>query len=259
MNTSTTTYSESMLEQLKEVLNALNWTKSQVLVYCTLVEKGAMKPADLSLNANVAQGKIYSVLDELENTKGVIFKSKSSHKLYDAQNPRSVLEKILSDLDQQKEDALKDAEQVYEMRSEQIPGKVACYTVQSISGIKITIRDLCSKSKKSVNISDDDLRWIGNDERKMIGKLIRDGKKVNLLSTLIPKNILEELQQLKVNIRISESVKPFYVFDNKSVLLRFSSPDSGVVINDQKFILEKKEEFDKKFKMSQQLPKIEEI
>lgn len=259
MNTSNTPYSESMLEQLKDVLKALKWTESQVSVYCTLVEKGAMKPADLSLHANVAQGKIYSVLDELENTKGAIFKSRSSYKLYDAQNPRAVLEKILSDMEQQKEAALKDAEQVYEMRSEQIPGKVACYTVQSISGIKITIRDLCSKSKKFVNISDDDLRWIGNEERKMIARLIRDGIKINLLSTLIPKNILEELQQLNVNIHISENITPLYIFDDKSVLLRFSSPDSGVVINDEQFILEKIDEFNKKFKIGKKLPRVEEI
>ena len=50
-----------MLVQLKEVLKRLKWTEGQTSVYCTLVEKGAMKPADLVIHAGVAQGKIYSV------------------------------------------------------------------------------------------------------------------------------------------------------------------------------------------------------
>ncbi|MEM3065302.1 MAG: helix-turn-helix domain-containing protein [Candidatus Nitrosotenuis sp.] len=225
-----------MLEQLKEVLRGLKWTDSQVSVYCTLVEKGAMKPADLSLHANVAQGKIYTVLEELEKTKGVIFKSKSSHKLYDAHNPRYVLEQIMSDLHEKVDDALIDAEQIYEKRSEQIVGKLNCYTIQSISGVKTSLRELISSCKKSLKFHDNDLRWIGTDERKMIARLIRDQKKVKIISTKAFKNILEELSLSKVDVKLNEKNNSFYIFDDEIALIRFSSPDSAVVIKEKSFV-----------------------
>ena len=95
-----------MLEQLKDVLKSLKWTEGQTLVYCTLVEKGAMKPADLVIHAGVAQGKIYSILEELERSKGAVIKFGSRPTKYDAQNPRHVLNKIISDVEQMKESAL---------------------------------------------------------------------------------------------------------------------------------------------------------
>ena len=258
MNTRSTLDGESMLEQLKEVLRALKWTESQVAVYCTLVEKGSMKPADLSLHASVAQGKIYTVLEELEKTKGVIFKSKSASKLYDAQNPRYVLEQIQSNLNQQIKEALADAEQIYEKRSEQDIGKLNCYTVQSISGVKITLRELIKNCKESLKIFDTNLRWIGSDERKMISRLILDKKNVEIISTPAFKNILDELSSTKVKVRYTKNNGSFYIFDDKMTLIRFSSPDSAVIIKEKELVNERLEIF-KQETRNNKLVKPEEI
>jgi len=258
VNTRSTLDGESMLEQLKEVLRALKWTESQVAVYCTLVEKGAMKPADLSLHASVAQGKIYTVLEELEKTKGVIFKSKSASKFYDAHNPRFVLEQLKSNLDQQIKEALSDAEQIYEKRSEQDIGKLNCYTVHSISGVKITLRELIKGCKESLKIFDTDLRWISSDERKMISRLILDKKKVEIISTAAFKNVLDELSISKVKVRYTKNSGSFYIFDENVTLIRFSSPDSAVVIKEKEFVSERLEIF-KQEQQNNELVKPEEI
>ena len=170
-----------------------------------------MKPADLSLHASVAQGKIYTVLEELENTKGVIFKSKSASKLYDAQNPRYVLEQLKSNLDELIKEALSDAEQIYEKRSEQDIGKLNCFTIQSISGVQIILRKMIKQCQKSLKIFDTDLRWIGTDERKMISRLILDKKNVEIISTPAFKNILDELSSSKVKVRYTKNEGSFYI------------------------------------------------
>lgn len=259
MNTKITLNGESMLEQLKDVLRGLKWTESQVAVYCTLVEKGAMKPADLSLHASVAQGKIYTVLEELEKTKGVIFKSKAASKLYDAHNPRFVLEQILSDLTQQIKKVLVDAEQLYENRSEQDIGKLNCYTVHSISGVKIALRELIKDCKKSLKIFDTNLRWIGSDERKMISRLVLDGKDVEIISNLSSKNILDELSRREIKVRYTKNNHSFYLFDDVVTLIRFSSPDSAVVIKEKQFVTERLEIFKQEKKITKLVQKPEEI
>lgn len=232
-----------MLEQLKDVLKGLRWTESQISVYCTLLEMGTMKPADLSLRASVAQGKIYSVLRELSNVNGAVFESKASHKMYDAQNPRHVLEHILDDLRNRAEMALAEAEQVYEKRSEQIAGRLNCYTVQSISGVRICARDLANECKKSLKICDMDLNWIMPDIKSIQRRARSKEISVTIISTEAYSETLKDLTYSNVIGMVGKTENRFCIFDDKTVLLRFVSPDSATLVSEQTFVSEWREKF----------------
>lgn len=237
-----------MLEQLKDVLKLLKWTEGQASVYCTLVERGAMKPADLVIHAGVAQGKIYSVLEEL-SMKGAVIKLDGRPTKYDAQNPRYVLDRLLGEVEDLKEKALQQgAEEAYEKRYEQMVRETTCWVVQGISGVMVQLRSLVANCNSSLKVSDPDLNWIGSSEHKMFNKLLREGKVLQVLGTPAFKDVLEDLSNNGADVRASSGVSPsYYLVDETAVLLRFSLPDCGVVIRDGAFVLGKVEQFDSDF------------
>ena len=243
-----------MLEQLKDVLKSLKWTEGQTLVYCTLVEKGAMKPADLVIHAGVAQGKIYSILEELERSKGAVIKSGSRPTKYDAQNPRHVLNKMISDVEQMKESALQQgAEEFYEKRYDQMVEKTICWTVQGISGVLIQLRSFIGDCDSSLKISDPDLNWIGSSEYKILEKLLRERKTVKIIGTPVFQEVLEDLQSKGADVRMCDKLLPYYLIDDKISLMRFHLPDCGTVIKDSVFVDSKVSEFESNFKRGKKL------
>lgn len=237
-----------MLEQLKNVLKLFKWTEGQASVYCTLVERGAMKPADLVIHAGVAQGKIYSVLDELSVLKGAIIKLDGRPTKYDAQNPRYVLDKLLDGVITMKEDALQHgAEEAYERRYEQLVKETTCWVVQDISGVLVQLHSLVANCSSSLKVSDSDLDWIGSSEHRMFNKLLREGKTVQLLGTSAFNDVLDDLGNSGADVRISDDLSSYYLIDDKVVLLRFTLPDCGVVIRDDMFVHDKVKQFDSRF------------
>lgn len=238
-----------MLEQLKDVLKLLKWTEGQASVYCTLVERGAMKPADLVIHAGVAQGKIYSVLDELSALKGAVIKLDGRPTKYDAQNPRYVLDRLLGEVGDLKEKALQQgAEEAYEKRYEQMVRETTCWVVQGISGVMVQLHSLVANCNSSLKVTDPDLNWIGSSEHKMFNKLLREGKALQVLGTPAFKDVLEDLGNNGADVRTSSGVSPsYYLVDETAVLLRFSLPDCGVVIRDGAFVRGKVEQFDSDF------------
>ena len=242
-----------MLEQLKEVLKLLKWTEGQVSVYCTLVEKGVMKPADLVFYAGVAQGKIYSVLDELSK-KGSVIKLHGKPAKYDAQNPRFVLDTQLDNIKTRKEDALQQgAEEAFEKRYDQIIKETTCWAVQGISGVMVQLRSLVEDCKSSLKISDPDLNWIGSSEYHMFGKLIRENKTLQIMSSPASTDVLEDLSSKEADVRVCDELSPYYLIDDKAVLLRFILPDCGVVIMDKAFVCDMVKQFDSDFECGNKL------
>ena len=233
-----------MLEQLKKVLKLLKWTEGQASVYCTLVERGAMKPADLVIHAGVAQGKIYSVLDELYTSKGAIIKVDGRPTKYDAQSPRYVLDTLLDDVKEMKENALQQgAEEAYEKRSEQLVKETTCWVVQGISGVMVQLHSLVGNCGSSLKISDSSLNWIGSFEHKIFNKLLREGKTLQILSESAFSEVLEDLSNNGSDVRTGTGLSSYYLIDDKTALLRFSLPDCGVVIRDDAFVQDKINQF----------------
>lgn len=238
-----------MLEQLKKVLKSLKWTEGQASVYCTLVEKGAMKPADLGIHAGVAQGKIYSVLDELSKSKGAVIKLESKPTKYDAQNPRYVLDMLISNVQTQKDEALQQgAEEVYEKRYDQRIRETTCWAVQGISGVQVQLISLAADCSSSLKISDPNLNWTGSPEYSMFNKLLREGKTLQVLGTPAFEDALVDLISLGACVRIDKRISSsYYLIDEKAALLKFSMPDCGVVIKDREFVRSKVEQFNSDF------------
>ena len=212
-----------------------------------------MKPSDLVIHAGVAQGKIYSVLNELDRN-GAVIKLNDRPIKYDAQNPRYVLNKILGDVEKMKDGALQHgAEEAYEKRYEQLVKETTCWVVQGISGVLIQLRSLANNCNTSLKISDPDLNWLGRSEHKVINKLINGGKTLQVISRAAFTDVLEDLNNNGADVRTYEELPSYYLIDDEIVLLRFNLPDCGVVIRDSAFVHDKAKQFECHFEHGKKL------
>lgn len=233
------------MEALDEALKALRWTGGQASVYSTLVERGAMKPADIVVRAGVAQGKIYTVLEELLG-KGAVIKTRDRPAMYDAQNPRHVLGREIRGIEDVKERAMAaGAEEAYEKRYDQTVKEAPCWTVHGMNGIHVQLAEMADGCRESLKIADEDLGWLGVPGRKLLNRTAK-GRRVMVAGTSAFK---EELGRLGAGIeaRVCSFVRPCCLVDDKAVLVRFDKPDCALVVRDAGFAVPFVDGFDKMF------------
>lgn len=233
-----------MLGQLKNVLKSLRWTDSQASAYCTLIEKGAMKPSDLAIHSDIAQGKVYSVLDDLERKKGAVVKEGGRPTMYRAQHPRHVLAHQIERIGEMRDLALEEAEGAYEGQYERADRKEVCWSVQGISGVQIQLRRLLGECKKSLKIADPDLGWATTAVR---GFAIEGGAEIEVVGAPAQLSRLEALRRAGAGVRMSGAPGRCCIVDERVAMVRFTGPDSAIVVRDGAFVAERTGRFDDEF------------
>ena len=235
----------SMLGQLKNVLKSLKWTDSQASAYCVLVERGAMSPSDLAIHSDIAQGKVYAVLDDLERNKGAVVKEGKRPTMYKAQHPRYVLTYQIERIVEMKDQALEEAEGAYEGQYERTDREAVCWSVQGISGVQIQLRRLLGECKKSLKVSDSDLGWVSTAMREFA----KGGAKVEIeiLGPPAQASRLETLRRNGAAVRTCSSPRRCCIVDDKVAMVRFTGPDSAIVVRDSSFVAGRIDEFNGEF------------
>lgn len=218
-------------DRLVEALKDIGWSDGNASVYATLVEQGVMKPADLVARSGVAQGKIYTVLDEL-NKRGAIVKIGDRPALYDAQHPRGVISKEFMALQESKDEAVNTAEEAYEQRHAQVARKTACWTVYGMGGIQVQMHDLLADCKESVRIADRDLRWLDVHAETLAKKAER-----LTVELAVPESLSapDKPYMGRAETRMCRDIGTCCLFDDKVVMARFESPDCALLVRDRSF------------------------
>lgn len=239
-----------MLGQLKNVLKSLRWTDSQASAYCTLIERGAMKPSDLAIHSDIAQGKVYSVLDDLERNKGAVVKEGGRPTVYKAQHPRHVLAHQIERIGKMKDLALEEAEGAYEGQYERAGREEVCWTVQGISGVQIQLRRLLGECKKSLKIADSDLGWATTAVR---GFANEGGAEIEIVGAPAQSSRLEPLRRAGARVRMHGAPGRCCIVDERVAMIRFAGPDSAIVVRDSEFVAERIDRFDDEFARGDEL------
>lgn len=219
--------------QLKEFLKTLNWTMYESSAYCAIVENGPLKANDLAIKAGIPSGRVYEVITNLVN-KGWLKKTGERPSIYDAQNPRLVLQMELDKLQKKMAKSLEDAEETWELRTGRIGDTDdKSWTVSGIHGIILEVRDLCANAKSSVKMVDPDLTWLTGSDFHKFEDLIKGGIQVSVVSSNASINELRRLGNGGAQAYASTKQNPsFYIIDNELVLMRLVGPDSGTVVRD---------------------------
>jgi len=220
--------------KLQEFLKKHNWTEYESKAYCTIVENGPMKANDLAIKAGIPAGRIYEVITRLRD-KGWLKRTQSRPAIYDAQNPRTVLDVEVDQLQMEMKEPLEKAEEAWEVRQGRIGGADdKSWTVSGIYGIILEFRGLCNSVEKSIKIIDSSLQWLSNRDLERLVKLTKNKVKVSIASTDRHKDQLNRLASIGVKTYVLEKIDvSFYIFDDETVMIKFVSPDNGTVIKDR--------------------------
>ena len=219
---------------LQGFLKQLDWTEYESKLYCAIVENGPMKANDLAIKAGIPVGRIYEIIKRLRN-KGWLKRTQSRPAIYDAQNPRTVLQVAMDRLNAEMKDPLEKAEEAWEMRQGRIgDADDKSWTVSGIYGIILEFRDLCGGIKKSLKIVDSSLQWLSARDFDRFKNLTKNGVKISIASTDLHKDVLAKLANIGVYAFIFTNTDvSFSVFDEEVVMLKFASPDNGTVVKDK--------------------------
>lgn len=219
--------------QLKELLKTLGWTVYESSAYCAIVENGPSKANDLAIKADIPPGRVYDVITNLLN-KGWLKKTGNRPAIYDAQNPRLVLQMELDKLQKKMAESLTDAEQAWELRTGRIgDADDKSWTVSGIHGTIIEIRNLIADAKSSIKISDSTFSWLSGRDFHKLEELMRKGVQVFIVSTNASLDELKRLGNAGARAYVTNKQHPsFYVIDNAIVLMKMVGPDNGTVVRD---------------------------
>lgn len=219
---------------LQEFLKQLNWTEYESKLYCAIVENGPMKANDLAIKAGIPAGRIYEIIKRLRD-KGWLKRAQSRPAIYDAQNPRTVLQFAIDQLKAEMKEPLEKAEEAWEMRQGRIgDADDKSWTVSGIYGITLEFRDLCRGIKKSLKIVDSSLQWLSARDFDKFKNLTDSGVEISIVSTDLHKDKLTKLANIGINVFIFTSTDvSFSVFDEEIVMMKFVSPDNGTVVKDK--------------------------
>lgn len=219
--------------QLKEFLRELNWTEYESSAYCAIVENGPMKANDLAVKAGIPPGRVYEVVINLTN-KGWLKKTGTRPAVYDAQNPRLVLQVELDNLQKRMAESLKDAEQVWELRTGRIgDSDDKSWTVSGAHGTILEVRNLLGVAGKRVRIADSRIDWLTGSDINKIRELAAKGTVITVVST---EHCIEDLKRLSaagidawVTAKLDLS---FYIIDEELVLMKLNNPDNATIVKD---------------------------
>lgn len=240
--------------QLKEFLKTLGWTVYESSAYCAIVENGPMKANDLAIKSGIPPGRIYEVISTLAN-KGWLKKTGMRPTIYDAQNPRLVLERELDKLEKEMTESLETAEEAWELRTGRI-GDLddKSWTVSGIHGIILEVRSLCLGAKKSIKIVESALGWLTGSDVHKFEDLSKKNIKISVIGTDAYINDLRRLSDTGIDANVSKKQNmSFYIIDDEIVLMKLNSPDSGTIVRDENIAKMFVTKFDKMIKMAKKV------
>lgn len=219
--------------QLKEFLRELNWTEYEASAYCAIVENGPMKANDLAVKARIPPGRVYQVVTNLTN-KGWLKKTGARPAIYDAQNPRLVLDVELEALQKRMAESLKDAEQVWELRTGRIgDSDDKSWTVSGAHGVILEVRNLLTAPAKRIRIADSRIDWLTGSDINKLRDLLNAGATITVVSTKQCEEYLKRLSAAGIDALLIDKLDlSFYIIGEEIVLMKLNSPDNATIVRD---------------------------
>lgn len=236
---------------LVELLSLFRWSRYEAFAFSTLVNNGPMRAKELAIKANIPLSRIYDVTSALRK-KGWVRVHGGKVKIFVAQHPKYVLEQELNNLREHIDVAVKELEEKWELREENVfPGEDKAWVVEGTNGVLIEIRQLLRKAKRCVRIENGCTEWLTPKDMNTIKELaLKNGVKVRVVDT--NNVILKKIATVGAHVKIAPAVEQNrYIIDDKYALLIVgSNPVVGIVINDKETVKSMAEKYDILFKKS---------
>lgn len=217
-----------------ELWMLFGWSRYEASAYNFLARTRPMSAKELSTRAGIHDSKIYAAMAVLEEKGYVKVIGNSRNKIYDAQNPRYVLEHELKRFQTDVRNKIKHLEAQWETREGKNFSENEAAWVVKDAGIAIELKQMLKKAKHSIKIIDDKMNWPTKKDLNMLRDLARSGRiKINVISANT--DILSQLAGFGCNVKIFPELEHnWYIVDDSSVLLiTGANPPTGTVLHNK--------------------------
>lgn len=220
------------MDQLRDALQAFGWTKYEAACYSALVRAGAMKASRVASEADIMQSKIYQPLSTLEE-KGYVKITDENPKIYEAQNPKYVMEQEERRFNQEKRDVLEKLQEGWEIGAEAQNAENNAWVVQGREGLVMELSRLLDNTDESIKVFDSRLVRAPRD---VVDKLAdqADEVDVQVVAGSQSRDQLHRLQKEGADVRERTELmrSAYYIFDDDKVLLNLSGGRTSTVVED---------------------------
>jgi sugar-specific transcriptional regulator TrmB len=237
------------MEQLKEALAQFGWGNYEAGCYAALVRFGSMKASRVASETGIRKSKVYEPLNNLEE-KGYVKITSENPKVYNAQNPRYVIEQEQRKFDTESQQVLEQLQEAWEIQEELEPQKDHAWVVSSRNGAEMELSKLVEEAEESIKGFDRMLIRAPREVVETLEERAEDGLEIELVGGSQSRRRLTRLERAGATVRELTEINrsSYYIADGERVLLNIGGGETTVVFEDQDIANIIKKDFQNTFK-----------
>ena len=217
---------------LKELLHTFGLSKSEASTYVVLMDKGPIPARELAIAAGVPQPRVYSIIRTLVE-KGFLREVSRRPAKYDAMNPGFVLRSKLSELRENMEAQLAEAEQIFEMRLGTKPPDSSAWISYGRDVWIAEITDMLTRCQQSFAGVFTNVGWVTDEGLlKLLKRVATSKAHVRIIGLKNPSyeedlEILRDATKAEVRVVPRISTESFAAIDDARVLITLEDGGTG--------------------------------
>jgi len=221
------------MEQLRDALEKFGWTNYGAACYAALVRFGEMKASRVASETGIRKSKVYEPLNQLEED-GYVKIIDENPKMYAAQNPQYVIEQEQRRFTEESQEVLETLQEAWEVQEELGSDTDYAWVVKGRDGTSMELSQLIDSADDSIEAFDNRLARVSRDVIEKLEECAEDGLDIRIVSGSQARDRLELLQRVGAEVReLTELTRSsYYIVDGERALLKLSSGDSTVVVED---------------------------
>ncbi|MDS0297536.1 hypothetical protein NDI76_02115 [Halogeometricum sp. S1BR25-6] len=208
----------------------MGWGKYEASAYRVLVRYGPLEASDVVVRAEIPNGRVYDVLNQLYSQDAVIKQGVQPTK-WDAQNPRKLIEPNQRKFEDMAVEAIEALEPAYDLNLES--QSHPAWITTGIGDTSTKARELFERTESRLWILERTF-WLSPQDREIIQSKAENGADVRILGWSGRPEVQELAEQMPAaKIREAEEVDTsFYLSDDGAVLINLNQGDTAMIFHD---------------------------
>jgi len=218
-------------DQLQDIMG---WGKYEAAAYRCLVAEGPLEAREIVVRTDIHQGRIYDVLEDLEN-EGVVTHQDANPTVYDAQNPEGIIEERKNSFDDKATELVETLGNAYQINiQEPDQSTSSAWVLGGRAGTIRKLREILEEAGESVHALEPDPRWYETNDFRVLQRLIDVGVDVKPVIWNGRRSKAEEFTPFNISVWLHEDVgQTIYVVDDKHVIFRIGRGNTGIIFSDK--------------------------
>lgn len=218
----------------KPLQDIMGWGKYQAAAYRCLVAEGPLEAREIVVRTDIHQGRIYDVLDDLEN-EGVVTEQDANPTIYDVQNPERLIGERKEEFNEKATELVETLGTAYELNPRNRGQSTSSsWILGGQSGTIRKLREMLEQAEKSVYALEPDPRWYETSDLRILERLVSRGVDLRPVIWNARQNEIKDIISFNMPVWVHQDVnQTFYVIDGVHVIMEIDRGNTGIIFSDE--------------------------